>query len=215
MTDPADSGRPAVIFDLGGVLIDWDPRHLYRKLFDGEGAAMEAFLSRICSPAWNAQMDRGKPFAEAVAELSAIYPEHEELIAAYHGRWEEMIGGSYEPAVAVLAEVRQAGYPLYALSNWSAETFPLMRRRYEFLSWFDSITLSGEVGSAKPETEIYRVALARIGRLPGDCLFIDDSLPNIATADDLGFQTIHYVSAEKLRRDLVARGLLPGFAGSG
>ena len=124
--------RSTVIFDLGGVLIDWNPRYLYRKLMPDE-ASIEAFLANVATGSWNARQDAGRPFAEGVAILSEQYPEHADLISAFHTRWIEMIGGPIEDTVTILAELRDAGVPLYALTNWSAETFPLVRPTFDFL----------------------------------------------------------------------------------
>jgi 2-haloacid dehalogenase len=202
-----------IVFDIGGVLIEWDPRHLYRKLFNGDEVAMSHFLTKICSPAWNAQMDKGKPFSVAVAELAEEYPEYSSLIFAYQTRWKEMIAGAIEPTVGVLAGLYQAGYPLYALSNWSAETFPLMRERYAFLDWFEEIVLSGETGLAKPDPAIYDVFLQRTGLEAAGCLFIDDSPENIKVAGRLGFETIHFESAGQLETALQERGYFSSRSG--
>lgn len=203
------SSKPtAIVFDFGGVLLEWDPRHLYRKLFNGNHQGMEYFLTTICTLEWNRQMDLGKPFAEAVGELARQYPEYADLIYAYRLRWDEMVPGPYEDTVEILAAVHRAGYPIYALSNWSAETFPIIRQRYEFLSWFDDIVISGALKQAKPEPQIYESLLDRIGRPAAECLFIDDSEANIQTATDLGFQTILFRSAPTLLANLQAQGIL-------
>ena len=198
----------AIVFDLGGVLIDWNPRYLYRTLFNGDELAMEHFLSEICTPEWNAELDRGKPFGEAVTELAGRYPEYKELILAYQSRWGEMVSDAIRPTVDVMEELKNSGYSLSALSNWSAETFPQMLSRFAFLDWFEEIVLSGKIGSAKPEKRIYEVLLDKIGLSATRCLFIDDSVPNIHMANNLGFQTIHFSSAEQLRSDLLASGFL-------
>jgi len=199
--------RACIVFDLGGVLIDWDPRYLYRQLFDGDGTAMEHFLAQVCSPAWNAQQDAGRSFAEAIAEKTRAFPEYEHLIQAYFARWTEMIRGSMAGTVEVLSELREQGYPLYALSNWSAETFPLIKHRFSFLDWFKGIVLSGEVGCAKPNPRIYRIFLERMQCMPDQCLFIDDSRDNIATARELGFATLLFRSPQQLRAYLQSKGL--------
>ncbi|MCP4426982.1 MAG: HAD family phosphatase [Chloroflexi bacterium] len=194
--------KTAIVFDLGGVLIDWESRHLYRKMFDGNTAEMEYFLSEICPLTWNAELDAGRPFAEAVAAKIQEYPAYEPYIAAYDARWEEMVVGPIAGTVTLLAELKTAGYPVYALSNWSAETFPIVSRRFEFLNWFEDIVLSGEVKAVKPDARIYEIMLERIGKRPSDCLFIDDSLPNIEAARALGWQSIHFQSSEQLRSKL-------------
>lgn len=197
----------AVIFDLGGVLIDWNPRHLYRKLF-GDEAEMERFLDTVCTPAWNAEQDAGRPIAVAVAELSARHPEHSALIEAFYARWPEMLAGAIEDSVAVLARLRALGVPLYALTNWSAETFPLARARFDFLGWFRGIVVSGEVGMKKPDPAIFRLCLERFALAPGDAVFIDDAPANVAAAEALGLTGLRFTSAAGLDRELRALGLL-------
>ena len=197
----------AVVFDLGGVLIDWDPRHLYRKLLADE-AAVEEFLATVCTPEWNAELDRGRPFAEGVAELVERHPEHAAAIAAYHERWPEMVAGEVPGSVEVLAELRAAGVPLYALTNWSAETFAITRERFEFLDWFCGLLVSGEEGMTKPDPAIFRLLLDRFGLDPQATVFVDDSATNVAAAEALGLDAVRFTGPERLRRDLVARRLL-------
>jgi 2-haloacid dehalogenase len=197
----------AVVFDLGGVLIDWDPRYLYRKLLDDE-AAVEAFLATVCTPEWNAEQDRGRPFAEGVAELVERHPVHTAAITAYHERWPEMLGGAVGGTVEVLAELRAAGVPVYAISYWAAETFGIARERFEFLEWFDGVLVSGEERMIKPDPAIFRLLLDRFGLDPGATFYIDDSPANVAAADRLGFDAVRFTSPAQLRRDLEARGLL-------
>lgn len=206
--DETNGDRVAIVFDLGGVLVDWDPRHLYKKLFADDPDLMEWFLSDVCTPEWNAMQDAGRPFAEAVAELASRHPEYESLISAYHTRWEEMVAGAIEPTVEILKDLRKAGYPLHALSNWSAETFALMRDKFDFLGWFETVIISGEIKLIKPDARIYRLLLSRINRRAEDCVFIDDSLPNVLAARDLGFRTIHFRSPESLREELERMGIL-------
>ena len=197
----------AVTFDLGGVLIDWNPRHLYRQFFGADEAAMERFLADVCTPEWNAQLDAGRPFAEAVDEVLAAHPDQAELITAYYQRWQEMLGPTLEGTVAILREVRAAGYPTYALSNWSAETFDVTRRRYPFLDDMDGILISGEVGVGKPDPAIFRAFLARFGLTAGETLFIDDWDRNVATASSLGIVAIQFKGAAQSRVDLRSLGL--------
>ena len=197
----------AITFDLGGVLIDWNPRHLYRKLYGADEAGMERLLTDVCNPEWNAQLDAGRPLAEAVAELAAAHPDQAEMIVAYGQRWDEMLGPAFEETVAILREVRAAGYPTYALSNWSAETFEVTRRRYPFLDEMDGILISGEVGVGKPDPAIFRAFLARFGLTAGETVFIDDWDRNVATASSLGIVAIQFKRAAKLRADLRALGL--------
>jgi 2-haloacid dehalogenase len=200
--------EPAFVFDLGGVLIDWNPRHLYRQLFDADEPAMERFLSDVCSPAWNVQQDAGRPFAEAVEELVLSHPQHEPLIRAFHERWPETLGGAIEGTVELLAGLKAHGYPLFALSNWSAETFHHARARFGFLEWFDQIVISGEAKLVKPDPRIFDVLLERAGRPAEACLFIDDTEANIVSARRRGFDALLFTTPEALRAELVRRGIL-------
>jgi 2-haloacid dehalogenase len=203
-----DAGpRPMIVSDLGGVLIDWNPRHLYRKLFDDE-AAMERFLSEVCDHDWNLCQDAGRPFAEAVAELAARHPEERALIEAYWHRWPEMIAGPIDASVEVLAELRQAGLELHALTNWSAETFGFARERFAFLTWFRSIVVSGEIGLIKPDPRIFELLLERTGRMAKDCIYIDDSAVNVVAAAGLGFDAIQFHDGRQLRAEMAGRGLV-------
>jgi 2-haloacid dehalogenase len=200
-----------VIFDLGGVLIDWDPRYLYRTLFVDDEPGMERFLAEVANAAWNGEMDGGKPFAEGVAELIARHPHERERIEAYHARWIEMIGGPIRGTVGILEELAARGVPLYAITNWSAETFALTRREpaYAFLDLFREIFVSGELRMLKPEPAIFRHALSRIGREPPQCLFVDDVEKNVAGAAAVGLAVHRFTTPEALAADLRTRGLLP------
>jgi 2-haloacid dehalogenase len=200
--DSADTHELAIVFDLGGVLVDWDPRYLYRQLFGGDDDAMERFLAEICTSEWNRQQDAGRPFAEAVAELVERHPEHADLIRAYDERWEEMIAGPITASVDLLAALKTASYPVHALSNWSTEKFALVRPRYRFFDWFDEIVLSGEVKLIKPDPKIFALLLERIGRRAQQCVFIDDLDVNVAAARRLGFKAIHFESPHQLGAEL-------------
>lgn len=195
--------QKVVVFDLGGVLIDWDPRHMYRTLFDDE-AAMEHFLAEVTTPEWNAQHDAGRRWEDGVAQLASEHPEHADLIHAYWDRWEEMLAGPIEGTVEVLLDLRGAGREIHAITNWSGETFPIARERYEFLGWFGEIVVSGEEKIIKPDRRIYEILLERIDHRAEDCIFIDDSIRNIETALDLGFSTIHFRDPVQLRTELSA-----------
>lgn len=203
MTEP----KTAIIFDLGGVLIDWNPRYLYRKLIADE-AVMEQFLTEVCRPEWNAQQDHGRPFAEAIAELVARFPAQEAWIRAWWERWPETMNGAVEGTVTILNELRESGHRLFALSNWSAETYPHAEARFEFLQWFEYVALSGRLKLSKPQPEIFAHLLDRIGQPAAECVFIDDSLANIAAARRLGIQALHFTSPESLRAQLRALSLL-------
>jgi 2-haloacid dehalogenase len=203
----AQSGRPVIVFDLGGVLIDWNPRHLYRKLFD-QDEAMERFLQEVCHHDWNLEQDRGRSFADAVEEATLRHPDQRAMIEAYHSRWEEMIAGAIEDSVVLLEELADAGYELHALTNWSAETFPIARARFAFLELFDAILVSGEERLIKPDARIFELLLERIAHPARACIYIDDSPPNVAAAEALGFDAIHFTSPPALRAALTGRGLL-------
>jgi 2-haloacid dehalogenase len=203
----------AVAFDLGGVLLDWDPRHLYRGLFDGDEEAMEHFLATVCTPEWNAHNDRGRPLAVGVALLSAEHPEHAELIEAFAARWSETVAGPIEGTVQVLAELIENGTPVYALSNWSAETFAWARARYDFLAWFDGMVISGQEGVIKPEPRIFEILCERWALDPATTVFVDDTEANVEVARELGFQAIQFRDPPQLRAALVNAGLLRGRPG--
>jgi 2-haloacid dehalogenase len=194
----------AVVFDLGGVLIDWDPRHLYRKLLADE-AEMEEFLATVCTPEWNAEQDRGRPFAEGVAELVERHPAHAAAITAFSERWEEMLGGDIPGTVEVLAELRAAGVPLYALTNWSAETFGVARERFEFLAWFDGVLVSGEERMIKPDPRFFRLLVERFALDPWATFYVDDSPANVEAARGLGFDAVRFTGPRRLRQDLAVR----------
>lgn len=199
-----------IVFDFGGVLLDWNPRHLYRKLFPGDEAAMERFLEEIGFSEWNAHQDRGRSFVEAVAELSGRFPHRRDLIRAYHERWEESISGPIEGSEDLLISLKRAGHALHGLSNWSSETFALTRRKYAFFDLFETILLSGEVLLAKPDPAIFRVLLERLGKKAEECVFIDDSAANIAAASALGFDAIHFKSAAQVSSALREKGIEGG-----
>lgn len=197
----------AVTFDLGGVMIDWDPRHLYRKLFDGDDAAMERFLAEVCTPEWNARLDAGRPFDEGIAELVAAHPDQADLIRAFKSRWPEMLGGVFDGTVAIMRELRSAGVRAYALSNWSAETFGTARAHYPFLDEMDGVLISGELKIAKPDPAIFRELLRRFGLAREATVYIDDWDRNVAAAASLGMVALRFVDAARLRRDLRDLGL--------
>jgi 2-haloacid dehalogenase len=197
-----------VIFDLGGVLLDWDPRYLYRRLFKGDDAAVEHFLTHVCSPEWNRAQDAGRPFAEAEAEAAARHPEMLAFIQAWVRNFDEMIPGPVEGMLTILGELRDRGVPLYALTNWSAETFAGQPARFAFLNWFEGIVVSGREKLIKPDPRIFRLLLDRYGIDPARAVFIDDSAANAAAATALGLRGIHFTGANELRRELVALSLL-------
>lgn len=208
MTTTQKSKTPAIIFDLGGVLIDWNPRYLFRKLFDGDEERVEWFLSEVCPQSWNVKMDGGYPFQQAIEERCQLFPELADELHAYWERWEETIGGEIPGTVAILAELREAGYPLYVLSNWSNETFARVRKHFPFLDWFDGLVISGQIGLTKPNKEIFDYLLEKVGLPAGECLFIDDIATNTEAAAKLGFQTVLFTSPEELLNFLQDKELL-------
>lgn len=199
----------AVVFDLGGVLIDWNPRYLYRQLFRGDDAAMERFLVEVVTPEWNLQQDAGRPWADAIELLAREHPDQRDLIVAYHERWPETLGGAIEESVGVLADLHDRPVRLFALTNWSAETFPTALERYDFLAWFEAIVVSGAVGLVKPDPGIFRHLIDRNRLSPASTVFVDDSPANVDAARRMGLVGLLFENPSQLRGDLVALGVLP------
>ena len=191
-----------IIFDYGGVLLEWDPRNLYRRFFPNQPEAMEKFLTEINFMDWNAQQDKGRPFAEAVESLSAEFPQYTHLIRAYDEYWEESLSGVIPGSIEILRQLKAMKYPLYGLSNWSGETFRRAQHKYEFFELFDDMVISGDVKMIKLDPAIFELALQRFGKNAGECLYIDDSLPNIQQAQRMEFKTIHFESPEQLKKAL-------------
>lgn len=190
-----------IVFDFGGVLVDWNPHHLYDKYF-GSREKAEWFLNNICLYSWNLQMDGGKPFAEGVAELQAEHPEWSEAIAIYHTRWIEMMNGEIEGMASVIRRLKMAGYGVYGLTNWSAETFPMVRDTYPVFQEFDGIVVSGEEHLLKPDAAIYKCLLERYALQAEESLFVDDNADNVVGARNVGMKAIQFTSAEELEREL-------------
>lgn len=192
----------AIVFDLGGVLIDWKPEYLYRKIFASE-AEMQDFLSGVCTPEWNEQQDAGRSLQEGTGHLVKIFPHYEKQINAFYDRWEEMLGGAIDGTVEILRCLKEKkNVSLYALTNWSAETFPIALERFEFLHWFQGIVVSGAEKSRKPFLDFYHLIITRYHLSPARTLFIDDNLRNIQGASEAGFQTIHFTSPGQLTQSL-------------
>lgn len=196
-----------VVFDLGNVLIAWDPQRLYRQLIADE-AQREWFLREVCSSAWNEAQDAGRPWAEATALLRARFPEYADLIDAYHLRWEETLVGALDDSVALLAQLKARGVRLLALTNWSQETFPIARQRFAFLGWFEGIVVSGEERLIKPDPRIYQRLIERYGVDPASALYIDDSARNVAAAEALGMHGWWFRDAAGLQQHLVDLALI-------
>ncbi len=196
-----------IVFDLGGVLIDWNPRYLFNKLMNGDEEKINFFLTHVCSQEWNVQQDAGRSFKTAVEELIPKYPDFEPFIRAYDEQWETMIGGVMDETVAILKKLIESRYSVFALTNWSAEKFRIARRRFEFLELFNDILVSGEVKLKKPDPEIYKLLFSRFAIDPKQAVFIDDSAVNIKISEELGMKGILYQNAEQLRNDLATLGV--------
>ena len=197
-----------IIFDLGGVLIDWNPDYLYQKIIP-DAQERATFLRTITTPDWNEEQDAGRSLADATALLIAQHPQQAELIGHFYGRWAEMLGGAIAGTVEVLRELRADGrYRLYALTNWSAETFPVALAQFDFLHWFAGILVSGAEKMRKPTPAFYQLLFERYAIRPAEALFIDDNLRNAEAARAVGLPTILFESPEQLRRVLTERGVL-------
>ena len=208
MINPPGGETLIPVFDVGGVLLDWDPRHLYRSVF-ASAAEMEAFLTDICPLSWNRTMDAGRPFRDAVAERIAAFPEWEAAIRAYDERWQEMVAGPIDGTVDCLRALKRRGHRVFAISNFSAEKFALERQRWDFLRLFDGVVLSAEIGILKPDTGIYAHFLRTFRLEPGACLFIDDVIENIIGAESAGMNGYHFRTSDSLRVELKRLQLLP------
>ena len=195
-----------IVFDFGGVLVDWNPRYLYDKYFGDEQQA-QWFLDNICLYSWNLQMDGGKPFAEGVAELQAEHPEWGEAIGIYHTRWVEMMGGEVEGTADVLRRLKEKGYGIYGLTNWSAETFPMIRDTYPIFGEFDGIVVSGEEHLLKPNAAIYHCLFERYNLQPEESIFIDDNADNVAAAKAVGMESVRFADAATLVQQLAEFGI--------
>lgn len=203
----------AVIFDVGAVLIDWNPRYLYAKIFlDAAGqpddARIDWFLDTICTSDWNIEQDKGRPIAEANAELIAKHPDYKAEIEAFYGRFQEMISGPIQGSVDAMAALGARGLPIYGLTNFCGETFPPTTERFAFLRDFVGVVVSGDEKMKKPDPAIFHLITTRYALTPTTTLFIDDSAANIASANELGFQTHHFLGEDGLLADLRGRGLI-------
>jgi 2-haloacid dehalogenase len=196
-----------VVFDFGGVLIDWNPRYLYRKVFNDD-EAMERFLSEVCNGEWNEKHDGGRPFREGIEELITKYPDESGKITMYFDRWEEMVGGEINGTPGLIYELKSLGYALYGLTNWSGETFPRVKPCFGFLQEFDGIVVSGDEKLLKPDPAIFRLMIDRYDLIPEESLFIDDNPKNVEVAKSLGFETIRFESAVQLKQDLRLKEIL-------
>jgi 2-haloacid dehalogenase len=193
-----DQNITTIVFDLGGVLVDWNPRHLYRKWFDTE-AEVDFFLQNICTSAWNEEQDAGRSWAEGIAILVEKHPEYEAAIRAYYDRWEEMLAGEIAGTVEILVQLhKKRAHRLYALTNWSSETFPIAEARFDFLQLFEGVLVSGREGLKKPDPKIYQLLMHRYHIHASEAFFIDDNLKNVAAAEALGIPSHHFTSPKNL-----------------
>jgi 2-haloacid dehalogenase len=200
--------KTTVVFDIGQVLIAWDPRHLYRKIFDGDETHLEWFLSEVCHSSWNLEQDRGRSWNDAIAEATARHPRHAEAIRAYRERWHEMVPGAIEESVDLLHALAVRDVPLYAITNFAADTFAEVTQRFPFFALFRGIVVSGQDRLLKPDPRIYHLLAERYALDLADCLFIDDTHANVEGARAVGMQGHRFTSPEALKADLTARGLL-------
>ncbi len=192
-----------IVFDLGGVLIDWDPEYVFLKEFRGDREKMNWFFENICTSEWNEQQDAGYSLEQATLERIALFPEHERLIRMYYGEWELMLGYELTGTVDILKKLHQsADYSIYALTNWSGETFPVALQKFHFLSWFEGIVVSGDEKLVKPDPAIYKLLLERYGLDATTCVFIDDRADNVQAAVDLGFKGIPFSNGQQLHKEL-------------
>ncbi|MDD2247305.1 MAG: HAD family phosphatase [Proteiniphilum sp.] len=189
-----------IILDFGGVLIDWNPAYLYRKVFNKE-EEMDYFLDNVCKPDWNVLQDAGRPLAEATAMKQQEFPRYKEEIAMFYGRWEEMLGGTFEENTRLIKPLKEK-YKVYGLTNWSAETLPIAMARYDFFRDMDGIVVSGEEKLVKPDKKLYQILLDRYSIKPSESLFIDDNIDNVKAAKAMGFHIIHLTEAVNLEQEL-------------
>ncbi len=193
----------SIIFDLGGVLIDWNPEYVYLDVFEGDREKMQWFFDNICTSDWNENQDAGYPMQKATEERIALFPEYEELIRMFYGRWVEMLGDAIDDTVSILKQlIDHPNYKVVALTNWSHETFPIALDKFDFLHWFEGIIVSGEEKTRKPFREIYELTLNRFNIKAENAVFIDDNLRNVKAAKTLGIHGIHFESPQQLKEQL-------------
>jgi 2-haloacid dehalogenase len=192
----------AIIFDFGGVVINWDPHRVFQKFFPNDPQAMKAFMDEIGFSEWNLRQDEGYPFAQAVTDLSEKFPQYAHIIRAYDVEWEDSITGIIPATVDLLYKLKDSGYSLYGLTNWNYDKFSLVRHKFGFFNVFDEIIVSGQVKLKKPDPAIYNLLLQKIHCLPQDCLMVDDSPTNVEASRKMGFVSIHFTSPEQLESEL-------------
>jgi 2-haloacid dehalogenase len=196
-----------VVFDVGGVLIDWNPRYLYRTIIP-EGQEMERFLTEVCTPDWHAQHDLGISYEDTIPALVAAHPEWADEITAWSDRFVEMYGGVFDGTVDLLREVHRRRVPLVASTNWGAESWVTAKARYEFLEWFDGALVSGEIGIAKPDAAFFELLIETFSLVPERTLYVEDNIANLRAAADEGLVAHHFVSSAALEMDLRRHSLI-------
>ena len=198
-----------IIFDLGGVLIDWNPDYVFLKEFKGDRVKLKEFYEKVCTFEWNENQDAGYPLDKATEDRIKIFPEHEDQIRMYYGRWEEMIGGEIEEVVKILKNIiKENKFRVLALTNWSAETFPIALKKFDFLHLFEGIVVSGTEKTRKPFSDIYEIILNRYNLIATESIFIDDNIRNIKAANKFGIKTIHFKNPLQLKSDLKINGII-------
>ena len=198
-----------IIFDLGGVLIDWNPDYVFLKEFKGDRVKLKEFYEKVCTFEWNENQDAGYPLDKATEDRIKIFPEHEDQIRMYYGRWEEMIGGEIEEVVKILKNiVKENKFRVLALTNWSAETFPIALKKFDFLHLFEGIVVSGTEKTRKPFSNIYEIILNRYNLIATESIFVDDNIRNIKAASKFGIKTIHFKNPLQLKSDLKINGII-------
>ena len=190
-----------IVFDFGGVLLDWNPRYFYRAYFKDE-QEMEYFLSNICTTEWNAEQDKGRSFEEGIRILQEQYPQYKEAIRLFKDKWEDMLKGEFPESVKLVKQLKEMGYDIYGLTNWSAETIPLAYSKYEFFQLFDGIVVSGEENVIKPDPKIYEILLERYKLKAEESIFIDDSPTNIISAKELRFKAVLFDNIENVTLEI-------------
>ena len=198
-----------IIFDLGVVLIDWNPDYVFLKVFKGDKLKLKEFYEKVCTFEWNENQDAGYPLDKATEDRIKIFPEYEDQIRMYYGKWEEMIGGEIKEVVTILKNlVRENNFRVLALTNWSAETFPIALKKFDFLHLFEGIVVSGTEKTRKPFSDIYEIILNRYNLIATESIFIDDNIRNIKAANKFGIKTIHFKDPLQLKTDLKINGIL-------
>jgi 2-haloacid dehalogenase len=205
--DGSMADKTTIVFDFGGVLIDWNPYYLYRKVLKND-EEIKAFLDEIDFKHWNPKFDRGYSFEKGVEEKCVEFPHREDLIRRFNSHWLDAMGDLLTGTVEIVRGLKAAGYQVYGLSNWSVEKYNLVKDRFEFLSWLDGYLLSGQVQQVKPEPEIFHTFLSRFNLEAANCLFVDDVAENIQTAQRIGFQTIQFQTSAQLADELISRGIV-------